>query len=107
MKKIILLIVCIVFLTGCTLDYEINFGRTLINENISATIDGDIYDIASSIDGDGFYLEKEIVEGKTQEEAERMTVEYINKPGSSDHNLGLAVDFNNVDNNFEVVAITG
>ncbi len=64
MKKIILLIVCIVFLTGCTLDYEINFGRTLINENISATIDGDIYDIASSIDGDGFYLEKEMVDGR-------------------------------------------
>ena len=30
-----------------------------------------------------------------------MIEEYINKPGSSDHNLGLAVDFNNVDNNFE------
>ena len=40
-------------------------------------------------------------EGKTQEEAEKLTEEYINKPGASDHNLGLAVDFNNVDNNFE------
>lgn len=27
--------------------------------------------------------------------------EYINKPGASDHNLGLAVDFNYVDNSFE------
>lgn len=40
-------------------------------------------------------------EGKSREEAERLTEEYINKPGASDHNLGLAVDFNNVDNNFE------
>lgn len=28
-------------------------------------------------------------------------MQYINKPGASDHNLGLAVDFNNVDNDFE------
>lgn len=40
-------------------------------------------------------------EGKTQEEAEKLTDEYIARPGASDHNLGLAVDFNNVDNNFE------
>lgn len=30
-----------------------------------------------------------------------MTLKLINKPGASDHNLGLAVDFNNVDNNFK------
>lgn len=64
MKKVILLIICMFFLTGCTMNYEINFGRTIINENISAEIDGNIYEIASSIDGDGFYLEKELVEGK-------------------------------------------
>lgn len=46
-------------------------------------------------------VNKYLKEGKTQEEAEKLTEEYINKPGSSDHNLGLAVDFNNVDNNFE------
>ena len=40
-------------------------------------------------------------EGKTQAEAEKLTDEYIARPGASDHNLGLAVDFNNVDNNFE------
>lgn len=39
-------------------------------------------------------------QGKTQEEAEKLTSEYINKPGSSDHNLGLAVDFNYVNNSF-------
>jgi hypothetical protein len=64
MKKMILLIVCVVCLTGCTLNYEIDFGRTIINENINAEMDGNIYEIASSIDGDGFYLEKELVEGK-------------------------------------------
>ena len=46
-------------------------------------------------------IQKYLKQGKTQEEAKRLTEEYINKPGSSDHNLGLAVDFNNVDNNFE------
>ena len=39
--------------------------------------------------------------GISQEEAERLTDEYINKPGASDHNLGLAVDFNYVDNKFD------
>ena len=46
-------------------------------------------------------VKKYLNQGKTQEEAEILTDEYINKPGASDHNLGLAVDFNNVDNNFE------
>ena len=46
-------------------------------------------------------MKKYLQQGKTQEEAEKLTDEYINKPGSSDHNLGLAVDFNYVDNKFE------
>lgn len=46
-------------------------------------------------------IKKYLKQGKTQEEAEKLTNEYINKPGSSDHNLGLAVDFNMVDNKFE------
>ena len=46
-------------------------------------------------------VQKYLKQGKTKDEAERLTDEYINKPGASDHNLGLAVDFNNVDNNFE------
>lgn len=64
MKRIVLLVICMFFVTGCTMNYEINFGRTVINENISAEMDGNIYEVASSIDGDGFYLEKELVEGK-------------------------------------------
>ena len=39
--------------------------------------------------------------GKTREEAEKLTLQKINKPRTSEHNLGLAVDFNNVDYNFE------
>lgn len=39
--------------------------------------------------------------GKTYEEAKRLTEEIVNKPGCSDHNLGLAVDFNYVDGLFE------
>lgn len=46
-------------------------------------------------------IQKYLKQGKSQEEAEKLTNEYINKPGASDHNLGLAVDFNNVDNKFE------
>lgn len=46
-------------------------------------------------------VNKYLRQGKTQEEAERLTDEYINKPGSSDHNLGLAVDFNYVNDEFE------
>lgn len=47
------------------------------------------------------HIQKYINQGKTQEEAEKLTLEYLNKPGASDHNLGLAVDFNYVDNTFE------
>ena len=46
-------------------------------------------------------VKKYLNQGKTQEEAEIMTLEYINKPGASDHNLGLGVDFNNVSDDFE------
>lgn len=42
-----------------------------------------------------------IAQGKTKEEAERLTLKKINKPGTSEHNLGLAVDFNYVDYNFD------
>lgn len=39
--------------------------------------------------------------GKTQKQAEELTEKSIMRPGCSDHNLGLAIDFNNVDQNFE------
>ena len=42
-----------------------------------------------------------INQGYTKEEAEELTMQTINKPGTSEHNLGLAVDFNYVDYNFE------
>ena len=40
-------------------------------------------------------------QGKTREEAEELAVHTINKPGTSEHNLGLAVDFNYVDYDFD------
>lgn len=46
-------------------------------------------------------INKYVNQGKSREEAEKLTLEYINKPGASDHNLGLAVDFNYVDESFE------
>lgn len=36
-----------------------------------------------------------------REEAEKLTLKSINKPGTSEHNLGLAVDFNYVTSDFE------
>lgn len=46
-------------------------------------------------------INKYLKQGKTQEEAEKLTDEYINRPGTSEHHLGLAVDFNNVEEGFE------
>lgn len=46
-------------------------------------------------------INKYIKQGKSKEEAEELTLKYINKPGASDHNLGLAVDFNYVEEEFE------
>lgn len=40
-------------------------------------------------------------QGKTQKEAEELTLKIINKPGTSEHNLGLAVDFNYANEDFE------
>ena len=46
-------------------------------------------------------ISKYMKQGKTREEAEQLTLRIINKPGTSEHNLGLAVDFNYVDYSFE------
>ena len=46
-------------------------------------------------------IDKYIEQGKTREEAEKLTLRTINKPGTSEHNLGLAVDFNYVDYTFD------
>lgn len=42
-----------------------------------------------------------IRDGRSKEEAEELTLKIINKPGTSEHNLGLAVDFNYVNLEFE------
>ncbi len=39
--------------------------------------------------------------GKTEEEAQMLTRQYINESNTSEHNLGLAVDFNYINNDFE------
>jgi len=39
-------------------------------------------------------------EGKSQEEAEELTQSKINIPGTSEHELGLAIDFNQAEENF-------
>lgn len=44
---------------------------------------------------------KYMKQGKSREKAEELTEQLINRPGSSEHNLGLAVDFNKVENEFK------
>lgn len=46
-------------------------------------------------------VETYIQSGMSRNEAEELTMQTINKPGSSEHNLGLAVDFNYVNYEFE------
>lgn len=46
-------------------------------------------------------VEKYMNQGKTRKQAQVLTEETINKPGYSEHNLGLAVDFNYVNGEFE------
>ena len=46
-------------------------------------------------------VNKYMKQGKTRAQAEKLTEKLINKPGSSEHNLGLAVDFNEVETEFK------
>lgn len=46
-------------------------------------------------------IQEYLEQGKTKEEAEILTKRSIGEPYKSEHNLGLAVDFNNVDYDFE------
>ena len=46
-------------------------------------------------------INKYIKQGKSKKDAEKLTLQKINKPRTSEHNLGLAVDFNYVDYSFE------
>ena len=41
-------------------------------------------------------INKYLEQGKSQEEAERLTDEYINKPGTSEHQSGLCADLHNL-----------
>lgn len=62
MKKTLFILICTLFLTGCSLEYEISFYEDVIQENIHATFKGDIYKQIPELTGDGLYLEKVIVE---------------------------------------------
>lgn len=65
MKKKIILAIMILFLTGCSVDYEINFGEKDISEQIKLTYNENLYDTAKKIlEDDGFYLEKELIESE-------------------------------------------
>ena len=61
MKKIILLIFCCMFLTGCQLDYKLDLKDDKISESITGVFEYDIYEYSNLIDSDGFYIESELV----------------------------------------------
>jgi len=46
-------------------------------------------------------VRKYIEEGKTREEAEKLAIKRVARPGTSEHETGLAVDFNYVNMEFE------
>ena len=51
MKKILLLLLCIIFITGCTAKYEVYFDKNNINETINIELDGNINDFKNIGDG--------------------------------------------------------
>ncbi len=59
MKKILLLLLCIIFITGCTAKYEVYFDKNNINETINIELDGNINDFKNI--GDGEYIEEELL----------------------------------------------
>lgn len=61
MKKIILLIVTILFLTGCSVDYNLKFNNDTIDEEIVTVFEGNIYKTAETMSGDSIYPEEEAV----------------------------------------------
>lgn len=65
MKKILLLILLVFLVTGCTSSYEIVFDDT-IDEKITINYDGDIYKVVEEFefDGDSFYFESELVKSR-------------------------------------------
>ncbi len=64
MKKITLIIAICFILTGCTVKYDIHFDELGITEKIEGTIEGNIYEMAKEIDGDGYYFQQELVNNK-------------------------------------------
>lgn len=64
MKKIIILFFLCIALTGCSVNYTLDFNEDEIKENIVLNFDENIRNIASKINGDGLYLEKELVENR-------------------------------------------
>lgn len=63
MKKILLIGILMFFITGCSVDYEINFGKN-IDETIVFDFDEDIYKTSEKIKGDSFYIEEVLVNEK-------------------------------------------
>lgn len=62
MKKVIFLLVCAFCLTGCQMDYKLEFKDGKIQETIVGKFDTDIIELAKELEGDSLYIEKELAE---------------------------------------------
>lgn len=62
MKKIIILLALSIILTGCSMDYTLDFDDEDIKEKIVIEFDEEIYEMVKDADNDGFYNEKDLVE---------------------------------------------
>lgn len=60
-KKILISMICLL-LTGCSVDYTLDFDNGDIREKIIYEFDEDIYKTAETMEGDSFYIEKELLE---------------------------------------------
>jgi len=103
-------------------DFEIELANIDNIRQFDARAIDELFDMIRELKRDGIYnvwvqssyrsvkrqteiFEEKITEymkqGNTREKAEELTLKTINKPGTSEHNLGLAVDFNYVDYSFD------
>jgi len=104
MKKVLLLVVMTLLITGCTSSYEIVFDEK-INESITINYDGDIYKVVEDfeLEGDSFYFESELVNSRIPSLVEFK--DYYNKKIDVNNNksiitLDYEYDYENFENSY-------
>jgi hypothetical protein len=99
MKKIWLLVCLLLFLTGCTSDYEINFGEK-IDEKIIFNYDFDLNEVFGEVDCDAVCAEEELLESEIP--ALKEFKDYYNKQLElKDGKTKISLDYSYTYDNFE------